>query len=149
MLAANQDFVAGVAFAAVGVLGLWVGRELNVGSAAEMGEGYFPLLVCKILIALGALIAAVGLIAPGAPLEALRWRPIAMVTLAVLAFAFVLEELGVIIAVIAAVIVSNFAGAPARARSVALLAGVLSLAVLAIFVWGLGLPLRALPKGLL
>jgi hypothetical protein len=148
MRAANRDFLAGVVFAAVGLFGLWAGRDLNVGTAAEMSEGYFPLLMCKFLIGLGALIAAIGLVSPGGPLERVQWRPIAMVTLSVLAFAAVLESLGVVIAVIAAVIVSNFAGAPARARSVAALALVLSLAVLAIFVWGLGLPLRALPKGL-
>lgn len=148
MRAANQDFVAGLVFAAVGVLGLWAGRDLNVGSAAEMSEGYFPLLMCKLLIGLGAIIAAVGLVSPGAPLERLRRRPLAMVTLSVLAFAAVLESLGVVVAVIAAVIVSNFAGTPARPRSVAALALVLVLAVLAIFVWGLGLPLRALPRDL-
>ena len=134
-------------FVAVGLAGLWVGRNLNVGSAAEMGEGYFPLLMCKILIGLGALICVIGLSSPGGALERIRWRPLVLVSAAVLVFAAVLELLGVVAAIISSVIVANFAGEPARARSVAILALVLSLAVLAIFVWGLGLPLRALPAG--
>jgi putative tricarboxylic transport membrane protein len=132
----------------VGLLGLWVGRDLNVGTAAEMSEGYFPLLMCKILIGLGALIGLIGFISPGGPLERIKWRPLGMVTIAVLLFAALLESLGVVLAIVAAVIVSNFAGEPARAKSVAALALVLSLAVLAIFVWGLGLPLRAFPRGI-
>jgi len=146
--AANQDFVAGAVFVAIGLLGLWLGRGLNVGTAAEMGEGYFPLLMCKILIGLGMLISANGLISPGNALERIQWRPLLLVSASVLLFAATLESLGVVAAIIAAVIVSNFAGEPARAKSVAALALVLSVAVLAIFVWGLGLPLRALPKGI-
>jgi len=148
MRAANQDFVAGVVFASVGLLGLWVGRDLNVGTAAEMGEGYFPLLMCKLLVGLGALISVIGLISPGGPLERIEWRPLTLVSASVLVFAAALESLGVIAAIIAAVTLSNFAGEPARAKSVAVLAVVLSLAVMAIFVWGLGLPIRALPTGL-
>ena len=148
MRAANQDFVAGLVFAAVGLLGLWVGRNLNVGTASEMGEGYFPLLMCKILIGLGALISVIGLISPGGPLERIQWRPLILVSASVLVFAAALESLGVIAAIIAAVTLSNFAGEPARAKSVAVLAVVLALAVMAIFVWGLGLPIRALPTGI-
>lgn len=148
MRAANQNFVAGLVFAGVGFFGLWAGRELNVGTAAEMGEGYFPLLMCKFLIALGALISVIGLIASGEPLERIKWRPLTLVTGSVLAFAAALESLGVIAAIVAAVIVANFAGEPERAKSVVTLAVVLSLAVLAIFVWGLGLPIRALPTGI-
>lgn len=148
MRAANQNFVAGLVFAGVGFFGLWAGRELNVGTAAEMGEGYFPLLLCKFLIALGALISVIGLIASGEPLERIKWRPLTLVTGSVLAFAAALESLGVIAAIVAAVILSNFAGEPERAKSVVTLAVVLSLAVLAIFVWGLGLPIRALPTGI-
>jgi hypothetical protein len=102
-----------------------------------MGEGYFPLLMCWILVGLGAIITTLGWIKAGESVAAIAWKPVGFVTAAVLGFALVLEWLGVVAAVIVAVLLANFAAEPMRAR-----------AVIAIFVWGLGLPLRALPKGL-
>ena len=143
---AKTEVLAGLVFATVGLAGLWVGRTLNVGSASEMGEGYFPLLMCWFLVGLGAIIATFGWVRAGEPVASIAWRPVGFVTAAVLGFAFVLESAGVVAAVIAAVVLANFAGEPMRARGVAVLALVLAIAVLAIFVWGLGLPLRALPR---
>ncbi|MFM9881411.1 MAG: tripartite tricarboxylate transporter TctB family protein [Burkholderiales bacterium] len=143
---AKTDVLAGLVFATVGLAGLWVGRSLNVGSAGEMGEGYFPLLMCWFLVGLGAIIAIGGWLRAGEAIAAIAWRPVGFVTAAVLGFALVLESLGVVAAVIAAVVLANHAGEPMRARGVTVLALVLAIAVLAIFVWGLGLPLRALPR---
>jgi hypothetical protein len=143
---AKTDVLAGLVFATIGLAGLWVGRSLNVGSASEMGEGYFPLLMCWFLVGLGTIIAIGGWFRAGEPVAAIAWKPVCTITLAVVGFALVLESLGVIAAVIAAVVLANFAGEPMRARGVTVLALALAIAVLAIFVWGLGLPLRALPR---
>lgn len=143
---ATQDVVAGALFAAIGLAGLWIGRKLNVGTAADMGEGYFPLAMCWVLVGLGALIVMKGLMRPVEALEPFAWRGLLLVSAAVLGFALVLEPLGVIAAIVLAVLLANSAGIPMRSRGVIVLAAVLSVAVLAIFVWGLGLPLRALPR---
>ncbi len=143
----KENLAAGLIFAGLGLAGLFVGRNLNVGTAAEMGEGYFPLAMCWLLVGLGALIAAKAWFGADERAQGFAWRPVGFVTAAVLGFALALETLGVVAAIIAAVVLANFAGSPMRARQVTLLALVLSVAVLAIFVWGLGLPLRALPKG--
>ena len=143
---ARNDLLAGLIFAAIGAAGLWVGRTLEVGSASEMGAGYFPLLMCWFLVGLGAMIALTGWLRAGESVAIIAWKPIGLVTAAVLAFALTLESAGVVTAVIVTVVLANFAGEPMRARTLALLAAILAIGVLAIFVWGLGMPLHALPR---
>jgi hypothetical protein len=142
----NQDTLAGALFVAVGAAGLMAGRALNIGTADAMGEGYVPLAACWLMLCLGAVIAATGLRAAAPAIEAGRLRPLLAVTAAVLAFAFVLEPLGVVLAIFASALCAARAVPGVALRSVLLPAAVLSLAVLAIFVWGLGLPLHALPR---
>jgi hypothetical protein len=122
------------------------GRSLNVGTADAMGEGYVPLAACWLLVGLGVVIAASGLRASAPAIEQGRLRPLLAVTAAVLAFAFTLEPLGVVVAIFASALCAARAVPGVALRSVLLPALVLSLAVLAIFVWGLGLPLHALPR---
>ena len=55
----SKDFLAGILYIAFGLLGLWLGRALETGSADAMGPGYFPRIVCALLIAIGALLLAV------------------------------------------------------------------------------------------
>lgn len=142
----NQDTLAGALFTLVGAGGLLAGRSLNVGTADAMGEGYVPLAACWLMVGLGALVAAGGLRRTAPPVEAGQVRPVLAVTAAVLAFAFALEPLGVVAAIFASALCAAKAVPGVRLRSVLLPAAALSLAVLAIFVWGLGLPLHALPR---
>ncbi len=144
----NEDVLAGLFFISIGLAGLWLGRGLAVGSAREMGEGFFPLVMSVLLIGLGIAIAATGVWRASAPVERIAWRAPLLVTLAVLVFAVALEGLGVAIAVALCVIVASIAGGSVQVRRVLILAMVLAAIVLAVFVWGLGLPLRALPAWL-
>ena len=146
----DRDLWAGVVFVAIGVAALVLGAELNVGSAADMGEGYVPRAMAIALVALGALVALLawrrGSARSGAAFDAMRWRPMLFVTAAILAFVAALEPLGLIAAIACSAITANFAGQPLPARSLAILICVLSLGVMAVFVWGLGLPLHVLPR---
>ncbi len=149
-LLAEQDLWAGVLFVATGCAALALGRDLSVGNAAEMGEGFVPSAMAIALVALGTLVIALALWRgpgqPGSRIEAMRWRPVLFVTAAILVFVTALDPLGLIAAIAASVSAANFAGQPLRARSLAILICVLSLGVMAVFVWGLGLPLHALPR---
>jgi hypothetical protein len=146
----DRDLWSGVAFVAIGVAALALGRGLTIGTAAEMGEGYVPIAMALLLIALGTLIALLAWLggppAPERRLETMRWRPLLFVTAGILAFAAALESLGLIAAIAASVVAANFAGEPLRARSLLILICVLSLGVTGVFLWGLGLPVNALPR---
>ncbi len=145
----DRDLWAGIVLAAIGVAALLLGADLTQGTAADMGEGYVPRAMALAMIALGALISGLALRrGPGKPqdrFEGVRLRPIAFVSAAVLVFAATLSSLGVVVAIAATAFTANFAGQPLSWRSLTILVLALTLGVVAIFVWGLGLPLRILP----
>ena len=51
-----QDILAGLLFVAFGLLGVWLARALAGRNRKRHGAGYFPRLVCGLLIAIGALL---------------------------------------------------------------------------------------------
>jgi hypothetical protein len=142
----NRDLWAGLVFVAVGACALALGRDLATGSAADMGEGYVPRAVAVALVALGAFIAAAAWVRGSTPLEPVSWRPLLFVTGAILAFAAALQPLGLLAAVAAAAVTANCAGRPLAWRPLLVLVAALSLGVVALFIWGLGLPLAVLPR---
>ena len=147
---ADRDLWAAIFFVVFGVAALALGADLQIGSAAEMGEGYVPRAMAIALVALGAAIAVPAwrrsAARPDRALERMRWRPLFFVTAAILAFVAALEPLGLIAAIALSVTIANFAGQPLRPLPLAILIGVLSIAVTALFIWALGLPLHALPR---
>lgn len=145
----DRDLWAGLVLAAFGMLALILGADLAQGTAADMGEGFVPRAMAIGLIVLGALIAGLairrGLGKRDAQFEGVRLRPIAFVSASVLIFAATLSSMGVVIAIAATSMIANFAGQPLSWRALIGLILVLNAGVVAIFVWGLGLPLHILP----
>ena len=151
---ADHDLWSGVVFVAIGIAALAFGADLTMGTAADMGEGYVPRAMAVALLGFGTLLIVLTL-RRGLPAsessaasgeDGFRWRPLAFVTLAVIAFAVALEPLGLIAATALSAVAANFAGRPLRARALVLLILVLAALVATLFVWGLGLPLHLLPR---
>ena len=144
----NQDFVSGLMFAGWGVAGLWFGRDYPVGSALRMGPGYVPQLLCWALLILGIVIAIKGAMVAVEKIERWHWRPLVVVSLAVLAFAFLLEPGGLIVATLAIVVIGAFGGPEFRVFESIILAAGLAAGAVVIFVYGLKLPLPIWPAWL-
>lgn len=141
-----KDFLAGVVFLGVGALGLWLGGEYRMGTAARMGPGYMPRLLFWSLVALGAVIMLRGLLGEHEKVERGRWRPLCLVTLAIIAFSLLIDPAGLLAAGAVLIGVSSLAGPEFKwHEAAALLAGLLA-ACAGIFVWGLGLPITLLPR---
>jgi len=56
------DFWGGLLFVGFGLLAILVARDYPMGSAMRMGPGYFPTYIGLALVAIGAWIAADGLL---------------------------------------------------------------------------------------
>lgn len=85
----RKDFIAGLLFMAVGVYFAWSASRYTVGSAANMGPGYFPLLLGAVLTVLGSVVVFKALVfetEDGGRIASLAWRPVLCVLLATLAF---------------------------------------------------------------
>jgi len=141
----NQDFVSGLMFAGWGVAGLWIARDYPMGSALRMGPGYVPRILCWGLIALGAIIAIKGAMVAGEKITRWHWRPLVVVSIAVLAFAFLLEPGGIVAATFAIVVIGAFGGPEFKLVESLILATGLALGATVIFIYGLKLPMPIWP----
>ena len=135
----NQDVLSGVLFVVVGIAGLWLGKDLAMGTAFRMGPGYFPMVLCGALVFLGLIITIKGIIANGEMPGHLHWRPLLLVTLSVLAFAGLIETAGLLPASIAVVLISAFGGPEFRWLEGIVLAIVLSLGAVGLFIYALNM----------
>jgi putative tricarboxylic transport membrane protein len=142
---ASKDFLAGNLYIAFGLAGLWFGRDLEGGSTEAMGAGYFPRLVCGLLIALGLALAAMSLIQPSEHPDRARWRPFAFVTLACLAFALLLHPLGMVLTLAIVIVLARLAEPNLRVVPLLLLCFVLIVANVGIFVLALRIPIPLWP----
>jgi hypothetical protein len=110
-----------------------------------MGPGYLPTLLCWGLILLGSLIAIKGLIATGDAIGHGRIRPLVFVLAAVGTFALTIEAAGLAIAVFATALLAAFGGERVRPAESFTLALLLAVSAVAVFIYGLSLPISALP----
>jgi len=142
----NQETVAGLMFAALGSLTVTLAWSYPLGSAMRMGPGYLPRIIGLLLIVLGLGMAGRGYLRGGGAIEGWRFRPIFFVILSFVVFAFVIEKAGLVIASLASFLIGSYGGREFRLWEQLLLGTALSLAVAALFVVGLGLPLQLWPS---
>ncbi len=77
---------------------------------------------------------------PGSVAIGWNWRPVALLTLAIVLFGFIMVRVGLIPALLAMIFVSALAGREFRFKEVALLAVSLSVLAVAVFLYVLKLP---------
>jgi hypothetical protein len=142
----SKDFLSGILFVAFGLAGLWLGRMLESGNASAMEAGYFPRLVCGLLIAVGTLLAATALIRPGEAPERGAWRPMTLVTASCLAFALLLKPLGLVATLAVTTVLARFADRGVRLLPLLALALILTVATVGIFVLALRVTIPLWPS---
>src|SRR5258705_746771 len=93
-----QDKQGGPGIFLIG-LGVFYGsvsmRTLALRTGTEMGPGLFPLILSGLLCLIGTALCVRGAVERSeTPLGEIPWRPIVVITSAILAFAFLLNPLG-------------------------------------------------------
>ena len=141
-----KDFIAGLLFLAIGLIGLWVAREYPVGTAFRMGPGYLPHLLLYGLILLGAAIAARGFVIEEGFDGPFAWRALIGITAALILFGLLVERLGLVITTVAAVLAASLAGQGARWREMVLVAAGLAAFAAGLFAYALRLPIPVWPR---
>ena len=138
-----QDLGAGVILLGVGIGGLIFGRELTFGTAGRMGPGFFPTILSWLILGFGGLIAARAFAIDGEKIDRMQLRPLALVLISILAFALLIERVGLALAVAAVVLLAGLARSNLRPLELAMLALGLAVSSVVVFVYGLGQPLPA------
>jgi len=140
-LARRADLWAGLLFAGIGALGLWVGADYSMGVASRIGPGYLPRLLGILLLALGVFLAVRSGWTSDTVDTVMTWRPAVLVLAAVVAFALVFEATGLVPAILVAVAIANYAMPENRWLTALVLGALLAFFTWALFVKALSLPL--------
>jgi hypothetical protein len=141
----RADIWAGLLFIGVGAIMLWAGADYAMGRPARIGPGYMPRLLSYALMGIGVVMVLRGMVTDRGPVDAsLALRPLVLVPVAVLVFAFLFERFGLGPAILAAVGIANFA-APDNTWKSAIAVGV----AIAAFSWFLFVQSLKLPLPML
>jgi len=144
-LRSNKDFLAGLLFILIGVLAVVVARDYPMGSAMRMGPGYFPTILGGILFLLGVYVMVRG-IRSGTKVEGKwGWKPLALITLSIVLFGFLMDRLGMIPALVVMIFAAALAGPEFRFKEVLILTVLMSVFAVGVFVYGLKLPFQLFP----
>jgi Tripartite tricarboxylate transporter TctB family len=141
----QQDFGAGLLYAAFGLAALLMARDYGMGTASRMGPGYFPTALGALLLLTGIASVVRSFFRDGKPIGAVAWKGAALVTAATVLFGLLLRPAGLVPALVALILVGASASSRFRFEW---RAGALMLALIAfcalVFVKGLGLPIPLL-----
>ena len=141
----QQDFGAGLLYAAFGLAAILMAWDYGMGTASRMGPGYFPTALGALLLLIGIASVVRSFFRDGKPIGAVAWKGAALVTAGTVLFGLLLRPAGLVPALVALILV----GASASSRfKFEWRAGALMLALIAfcalVFVKGLGLPIPLL-----
>lgn len=134
----QKDFFAGLIFMAVGVSFAWGSGNYNIGTAAKMGPGYFPLVLGILLALLGGFITFKALVVEteeGEKVTGWAWKPLLSIIAANLAFGLLLGGLpsiqlpamGLVVAIYALTLIASLGADGFKLKEVLILATVLAL----------------------
>lgn len=137
-----KDFLAGLIFVVVSVLFAFGDVDLPIGTAFRMGPGYFPMVLCIILAALGLAIMANGIRVDGEAIKNFTWRGLFNIVLPIVFFGATLRGLGFILSLGISVFAVSTASAHFHWRTALINTVALVFFGWLIFIWGLGLPIQ-------
>lgn len=143
-----KDLLAGLIFVVVGIGTFVLARDYEIGSATEMGPGYFPAAVGLVLTAIGAaaIVRGVTRKTPD-PITPHRLEPLVLIFVGILAFSFLLESVGLVLASAALIGIACFRRIRERPLEVlAIYAGLTAFSAI-VFVYLLGMQLPLFPWG--
>jgi putative tricarboxylic transport membrane protein len=142
-----QDVGAAIILTAIGLAGLWFGRDYDIGSVSQMGPGYMPMLLSIGLLVFGAVIGLRSVTIDGPPIATGRWYPSVMVLVALLMFAGLIERAGLGPTTFIVALICAFATSDVKWKQAVALAVTLALFCVVVFVYGLRQPIPAFGSG--
>jgi len=156
VIKSQKDFASGLLFTVVGGSFAIGATNYDMGTAARMGPGYFPIMLGVILALLGLIITFQSLgktEKPGEQLGSIAWRPLFFVIGANVLFGVLLGGLpsiglppmGLMLSICVLVLVSSMASQEFRLRPTLVLAAILATGSYLVFIVLLGLPFEVWP----
>lgn len=137
-----RDLLLACIFAGFSAVAFIQGQGLAMGSARAMGPGYFPFVLACVLLAIAAALAIRSIVAkPLGEWPTVSIRVASSIIGAALLFGLLLRPVGLVVAILVAVLVSGFAIDGFRWKSSLLTGAVLAGGSALLFVYLLGQPI--------
>ncbi len=138
----NKDFFAGLLFMFIGLGALLIAQKnYPIGTTRSMGPGYFPIALSIIMVTFGIIVIIRGLIKNDQIVGGWGIRPLALVTLGIIIFGFLIERLGMAPSLLAMFFISALGGREFNFKEVLILSIVMIFAAWLIFIFGMGVQL--------
>jgi Tripartite tricarboxylate transporter TctB family len=143
----TQDLATGLMFLAVGLAGLIIGWNYPMGTAQRPDTGVLPRILSWCLIGTGGIIAVKAFLFDG---EALNlkdwaWRPVIMIGLATVAFALLIDSMGLFITMAVSMTLAAAGTDETRWDEYILFAFTMIFIGVAMFIAALGMPIKIWP----
>ena len=142
---AMEDLLFGAFLIGMAVLVFVATRKLSVGTAADMGPGYFPLAIAWLTLAFGVFFVGKSLFSEGEHIKPPHWRALILIPAAVAVFALLVMKGGLAIASFLAMVLGSLASKETRLIEVLVFSAVISTASVLLFVKALSLPVPIFP----
>ena len=141
-----KDFWTGLMFIGIGLFFVIGARSYELGTAARMGPAYFPTLLGGLIAVIGGAVFVKSFWVKGEKVASFPLRLLFLVTLALLLFGYLLQVIGLVLALGLLVVISAYAGHEFSLLEALLLAAVLIVLSVLVFVKGLGQPFPLWPS---
>jgi len=144
----QKDFLAGILFGALALFFLGIGVQYKIGSAANMGPGYFPTALGILMLILSAIVTLMSLSSKAKKdlVGKFNWSGTLWVLVPVALFGIVLKPLGLVLSLLGLVVASSYASAQFHWKSAVINGIVLVIICLGVFVYGLNLQFQLWPS---
>jgi putative tricarboxylic transport membrane protein len=141
----KRNFLAGLLLVGFGLGAFLIARTYKMGTAFRMGSGYFPVMLSSLLIVIGLIVSALAFKSSEAKIPKVAWRPLIMVSAAVVTFGLILKGAGLLLATFAMVLVSRLARPGYSWIETVFLSMALAVLCAAVFYFGLRIQMPLLP----
>ncbi len=141
----RRDFVAGLVLVFFGSGALFMARSYRLGTTFRMGPGYFPVVLASLLIAIGIIVASKSVRTSEVRMPKIAWRPLFIVSAAVLIFGLIINGAGLALSTFAMVLASRCARPGYPWKETFVLGIVLAVLCALIFYFGLHIQMPLLP----
>jgi hypothetical protein len=146
VLPINRDAAAGILFIAIGIFFGIYSICYQIGTLLRMGPGFFPFVLSILVVLLGLIILIRAIFVPRLhEISVGTVRPVLAISISILAFAAMVNYIGLFVSIITLVLLSRFAAKPFNAGRTLTLGVVLAIACSVLFVHLIGIPIRVFP----
>jgi hypothetical protein len=131
-----KDVAAGAIYFVVGIVFVIMARQYEIGTATNMGPGYFPSLLGFVLIGLGLAAMIKGMRAKvHDPISSHRLEPLLLILASIVSFGFLVERAGLVIATLVCLFFACFRRALAHPIEFLVMFAVLAVFDYVVFVY--------------